>query len=129
MDFDGFGAVLAFIFFVIVPLLQQWRERQAKKDETGAMEGEPPAPPPPPRPQPVRHEPVPPAPPVVAGPAHTMRSARAPKPAVIARAARVHRRQSRAARSGLANRADLRQAVVQMTILGPCRALQTDGDR
>ena len=129
MDFDGFGAVLAFIFFVVVPLLQQWRERQAKKDQMGAEERETLAPPPPPRPRPVPSEPVQPASPVVVGPARTMRAARAPKPTVTARAARVHRRQSRAARSGLANRADLRQAVVQMTILGPCRALQPDGDR
>jgi hypothetical protein len=127
-------SVIFFVIFVLLPLFQQWRERQKKEQERAR------------RPKPgVTRPPAPmdvdeadeetgwempverPAPPPV-----PVRIGRPPKPArpvrpvelVVAapRAARVHRRQSRAAASGLASRADLRQAVIQMTVLGPCRA-------
>jgi hypothetical protein len=39
----------------------------------------------------------------------------------MARAARVQRRQPRLSAAGLRTHADLRQAILQMTVLGPCR--------
>jgi hypothetical protein len=53
-----------------------------------------------------------------------MRQVRPDAPIQVIRAARVHRRQSEGAALGLSGRADLRNAIVQMTILGPCRAQQ-----
>jgi hypothetical protein len=158
MSIEG---ILLFVFFVVMPLVQQWRERQKKQQQsqrpaprrvpaqadvpveppTEILEDDgfewgsgwepvqaPPTPPPPaPRPRPtalpgpVRVETRPhiarvPQPARQTGPQHR----EDPVPSV--RAARVHRRQSAGAARGLSGRADLRQAIRQMTILGPCRA-------
>ena len=146
MSIEG---ILLFVFFVVMPLVQQWRERQKKQQQRPAPRRVPPPaeartepqpemleddgfewgsgwePVPEPVPVPV---PVPTRvqtrPPVVRAPhpvvvkASVRRSAPAPQD----RAARVHRRQSAGAASGLSGRADLRQAIRQMAILGPCRA-------
>jgi hypothetical protein len=145
--------LLFLVFFVVVPLIQQWRRAQKNKEqarqpregvpptEWDENDGEdagweppvrhpPPAPPPPP-------EPAPPARPPVPAPARDRprdrRPSRPVRPLVhartptsddlvlAARAARVHRRQPRLSAAGLRSRVDLRQAILQMTVLGPCR--------
>lgn len=160
MSIEG---ILLFVFFVVMPLVQQWRERQKKQQprqaprrvpppaeaqteprtapETEILEDDgfewgrgwepvdtPPVPPPPP-PRP-RSAPLPvPAPvltrpPVVPvpRPVPAMVPVQRTAPTPVVRAARVHRRQSAGAASGLSGCADLRQAIRQMAILGPCRA-------
>lgn len=86
-------------------------------------------PPPPPPPPPARPPLPPPAPARVLSrrpsqPVRPLAQARTPAsdgPVAAARAARVHRRQPRLSAAGLRSRADLQQAILQMTVLGPCR--------
>ncbi len=154
MSIEG---ILLFVFFVVMPLVQQWRERQKKQQQQKApqrervppsaepeteileddgfewgrgwepVEAPPPVPPPPPRPRPVPlpvPAPVLTRPPVVhvPRPVPVMVPVQRTTPTPMVRAARVHRRQSAGATRGLSGRADLRQAITQMAILGPCRA-------
>lgn len=149
MSLEG---LLFLVFFVVVPLIQQWRRAQQKKEQArlpreGVPPAEwdeddvaeagwetpvrlPPAPPPAPAPPPPARLPVP-APvrarPLDRRPARpyrplaSSRSAASEDPVVAARAARVHRRQPRLSAAGLRTRADLRQAILHLTVLGPCR--------
>ena len=108
MERIGIEQLLLLLFFILLPLLNMWRQRAGRRPQRRVPQ--------PPREPELRYRPEPRAPPPV-----RPEAARERAPARPPQEAPAPRRTRRAPTPVFRTKAELRRAIVLMSILGPCR--------